>query len=71
MLQVYIIKEATYMELSMLEGHQPQNVSCFIPMSCTNVSISYTATTTIETQPCLLGVMISQSLQEVLQSDLY
>ena len=59
------------MELSTLEGHQPQNMTHFIPMSSTNVSISYTMTTTIETQPHLTGVTIRKSHQEVLQSDLY
>ena len=40
----------------MLEGQQVQNVTCFIPMSSTNISITYTAITTIETQPHLIGV---------------
>ena len=69
--QVYIIKEAPYMELSLLEGHQPQNATHFIPPSYTNVCIIYTVITTIETHPHLIGVMISKSRQEVLQLDQY
>ena len=34
-------------------------------------SITYTVITTIEMQTLIIGVMISKSLQEVLQSDLY
>ena len=65
MCQVYIVKEAPYLELSMLEGQQPQNMTCFIPMPSTNVSVTYTMITTIETQPHLNGVPISINLQEV------
>ena len=59
-----------YLELSTLEGQQPQNATCFIPTSSTNVSITYTKITTIETQSHLIGVTISKNLQEGSQSDL-
>ena len=39
--QVYVIKEAIYLELSMLEGHQQQNVTYFIPMSFINLPTAY------------------------------
>ena len=65
MAQVYIVKQVPYLELSMLEGHQPWNVTCFITMPSTNVSITYTMITAIDRQPHLIGVMTSQSLQEV------
>ena len=55
----------------MLEGQQPWIVTHFIPMSSTNVSIADTVTTSIETQPYLIGGTISKSLQEALQLDLY
>ena len=71
MSQAYIVKEAPYLELSMLEGHQPQNMTHCIPMSSTNLSITYSTIKTIETQTLIIGVMISKSLQEVLQLDLY
>ena len=71
MSQVYIVKEASYLELSTLEGQQAQNVTHFIPMSSTNVSIAYTVTTIIEMQPHLIRVTISKSLHEILQSDVY
>ena len=71
MSKVYIVKEAPYLELSTLEGQQPQNVTCLIPMSSTNVPIIYTVITTTEVQPYSIGVTISKSLQEVLHSDLY
>ena len=71
MLQVYIVKQAHYLELSTLEGHQPRNATSFIPMSSTNISITYTVITTIEMQPFIIGVTISKCLQEVLQLDLY
>ena len=61
---VYIVKEAPYLELSTLERQQPWNVTCFIPTSSTNVSITYTMITIIETQPHLIRVMISKTLQE-------
>ena len=40
-------------------------------MPSTNLSITYTIVTTIETQTTTIGVTISKSLQEVLKSDLY
>ena len=46
-------------------------MTCFIPVSSTNVSISYTVITAIEIQPHLIGVTISKRLQEGFQSDLY
>ena len=58
----YIVKEALYLELSTLEGHQTWNVTCCIPMSSTNVSITYTVITTIETQPLIIQGMIHKSL---------
>ena len=51
----------------MLEGHQPQNTASCIPTSSTNLSITYTMVTTIETQTTIIGVIISKSLQEVLK----
>ena len=71
MCQGYIVKEAPYLELSMLERHQPWNMTCSTPMSSTNVSITYTPITIIETQTLIIGVMISKTLQDVLQLDLY
>ena len=46
-------------------------MTCFIPASSTNVSITYTVITAIEMQPHLIGVTISKSLQEGFPSDLY
>ena len=36
--QVYIVNEAPYLELSMLEGHQPWSMTSFIPMSSTDLT---------------------------------
>ena len=66
-----IVKEASYLGLPMLEGHQLQNVTSCIPTSLTNLSITYTMVTTIEMQTSIIRVMISKSLQEVLKLDLY
>ena len=55
----------------MLEGHQLRNVTIFILMPSTNLSIIYTMVTTIEMQPTTIEVTISKNLQEVLQLDLY
>ena len=71
MSQVYIGKEASYLELPILEGHQLQNMTSCILTSSTNLSITYTVVTTIETQTTIIGVMISNSLQDVLKLDLY
>ena len=71
MSQVYIVKEAPHLELAPLEGQQPQNVTHCIPMSSSNISITYTMITTIETQTLMIGVTKSNSLDEVLQSDLH
>ena len=71
MLQVCIVKKAPYLELSILEGHQPWNVTCCIPMSSTNVSVTYTTIRTIEMQTLIIQVTTSKNLQEGLQSDLY
>ena len=64
--QVYIVKEASYLELAVLEGHQLQNMTSCILMSSTNLSICHTVVTTIEMQTTIIGVMISKSLQKVL-----
>ena len=55
----------------MLKGQQLGNMTIFIPTSSTNLSLTYTMVTTIETQTTISGVMISKSLQEFLKSDLY
>ena len=68
---VYIVKEASYPELSMLEGHQLWNTTSCIPTSSTNLSINYTWITTIGTQTINIGVATSKRLQEVLKLDLY
>ena len=68
---VYIVRETSYLELPLLERHQLWNMTSCIPTSSTNLSITYTAITTIETQTLIIGVTISKSLQEVLQLDLY
>ena len=65
------VKEAPYLELSMLERHHPWNMTHCIPTSSTNLSITYTMITAIKTQTHIIGVTISKSLQEVLLSDLY
>ena len=36
-----IVKEAPYLELSMLEGHQAQNMTSCIPTHSTSLSITY------------------------------
>ena len=55
----------------MLKGQQLGNMTSFIPTSSTNLSLTYTMVTTIETQTTISGVIISKSLQEFLKSDLY
>ena len=40
-------------------------------MSSSNLSITYTMIKAIEMQTLIIGVIISKSLQEVLQSDVY
>ena len=45
--QVYIVKESPYLDLSMFEGHQPQNMTSCIPMSSTNLPIAYECTMNI------------------------
>ena len=70
MTQVNIVKEAPYLELSMLEEHQPWKMTCCIQMSSTNLSINYIMITAVELKPLIIVVTISKSLQEVLQSDL-
>ena len=52
-------------------GNQPWDMMCCIPMSSTNLSITYTMITKIEKQPLIIGVEICRSLQEVLQLDQY
>ena len=37
----YIVKEVIYLELSMLEGHQSQNMTFFIPTSFINLPTAY------------------------------
>ena len=70
MSQVYIVKEASYLEFSLLEGHQLLNMTSCTPTSSTNLSITYTMVTTIETRTTIFGVLMSRSLQEVLKLDL-
>ena len=41
MSQVYTIKEATYVELSMLEEHQPPSMTYFLPTPSTNLPTAY------------------------------
>ena len=70
--QGFIVKEAPYLELYMLEGHQPWSTTHCILTSSTNLSIAYPVITTIiEMHQFIIGVTIRQSLQEVFQSDLY
>ena len=44
MFQVYIVKEAPYLELSMLDRHQPWNMTSCSPMSSTDLPITYKCT---------------------------
>ena len=47
----YIIKEVTYVELPILEGHQPPSVTYFIPMSFINPPTAYECTRGIFSPP--------------------
>ena len=74
--QVYVVKEALYQEFSMLEVHQPWNVThfiptSFIPMLSTNLYITYMTITMTEMQTTIIGLMISKILWEILQLDIY
>ena len=52
-----------YLELSMLERHQPQNATCCIPMSSTNVFIIHTQSTTmLISTPSTLNLSKMQAL---------
>ena len=59
-----MVNEAPYLDLSMLESHRPWYVTCFIPTSSTNLSITYTSNKTTQTQATIIGVTISKSLPE-------
>ena len=44
-------QESTYLELSTLEGYQPQKTTCCIPTYSTNIPITYKCTRNIFWQP--------------------
>ena len=69
--QVNVVKEASYSELPMLEGHKLWNTTSCIPTSSTNLPITYTMAKPTETQSTIIGVATSKSLQEVSKLDLY
>ena len=71
MSQVYIVNEASYLELPTLKGHQLRKMTSFIPMTSATLSITYTMVTTIETQKSYDWSHDKQESSRILKLDLY